>query len=125
MILWHCIVEYLSHHNTYKQIIVATLMEFIYFFPYKLMLYQMHYLIIHSCFLYILDRNNNKIVCPKDQKITYEILESYYFLTKLDQMSKSWKNCAADELETTTKFDWLKNWVPDCSAQDRISTKTF
>ena len=130
MILWHCIVEYLSHHNTYKQIIVATLMEFIYFFPYKLMLYQMHYLIIHSCFLYIFNVPWTKIITKLfARKIRKLLMKSWnrtmYFLTKLDQMSKSWKNCAADELETTTKFDWLKNWVPDCSAQDRISTKPF
>ena len=29
MTLLHCIVEYLSHHSTYKQISVATLGEFI------------------------------------------------------------------------------------------------
>ena len=52
-------------------------------------------------------------------------LESF-ILSKLDhQMSKYWKRIAAHELETTSKFDILKNWVPDCSAQDRISAKSF
>ena len=47
-------------------------------------------------------------------------------ISKLDyQMSKSWKKSAAHELETTSKFDLLKNWVPDCSAQGRISAKSF
>ena len=47
-------------------------------------------------------------------------------LSKLNhQMSKSWKEIAAHELETSTKFDRLKNWVPDCSAQDMISEKSF
>ena len=41
------------------------------------------------------------------------------------QMSKSWKKSAAHELEITSKFDKLKNWVPDCSAQGRISAKSF
>ena len=46
-------------------------------------------------------------------------------ISKLDyQMSKSWKKSAAHELETTSKFDKLKNWVPDSSAQDRILVKT-
>ena len=40
-------------------------------------------------------------------------------------MSKSWKGIATHELETTNKFVKLKNWVPDCSAQDRISAKSF
>ena len=30
-----------------------------------------------------------------------------------------------NELQTTSKFDLLKNWVPDCSAQDKISAKSF
>ena len=30
---------------------------------------------------------------------------------------------AAHELETNSKFDRLKNWVPDCSAHDRISAE--
>ena len=40
-------------------------------------------------------------------------------------MSKNWKHKAADELETTNKFDVLKIGIPDFSAQDRISTKKF
>ena len=40
-------------------------------------------------------------------------------------MSKSWKHWAADELETTNKFDILKIGVPDFSAQYRISIITF
>ena len=47
-----------------------------------------------------------------------------FILSKLDhQMSKSWKQIAAHELGTTSKFDLLKNWVPDCSAQGRNLTK--
>ena len=47
-----------------------------------------------------------------------------FILYKLDhQMSKSLKGIAAHELEFSNKFDKLKNWVPDCSAQDRISAK--
>ena len=42
-----------------------------------------------------------------------------FILSKLDrQMSKYWKRIAAHELETTSKFDLLKNWVPDSSGQD-------
>ena len=42
-----------------------------------------------------------------------------FFVFKFDyQKSKSWKEIAAHELETTNKFDKLKNWVPDCSGQD-------
>ena len=49
-----------------------------------------------------------------------------FILSKLDhQMSKSWKRIAAHELQTSSKFDLLKNWVPDCSAQDRISAKFY
>ena len=49
-----------------------------------------------------------------------------FILSKLDhQMSKSWKGIAAHVFEISTKFDRLKNWVPDCSAQDRISEKGF
>ena len=45
-----------------------------------------------------------------------------FIISKLDhQMSKSWKRIVAHELQTTSRFDLLKNWVPDCSAQDRIS----
>ena len=97
MILSHCIVEYLSHHNTYKQIIVATLMEFIYFFPYKLMLYQtklyqMHYLIIHSCFLYIFNVPWTKII-PKlfARKIRKLLMKSWnrtIFLPNLTRCQK-------------------------------------
>ena len=35
-----------------------------------------------------------------------------FILSKLDhQMSNNWKRIAAHELETTSKFDLLKNWV--------------
>ena len=58
----------------------------------------------------------------KMEKGYFFIAQKSFIISKLDhQMSKTWKNCAADELQTTTKFDRLKNWVPD-SAQDRIST---
>ena len=37
----------------------------------------------------------------------------------------SWKRIVAHELQTTSRIDLLKNWVPDCSAQDRISAKSL
>ena len=49
-----------------------------------------------------------------------------FILYKLDhQMSKSLKGIAAHELEFSNKFDKLKNWVPDSSAQDRNLTNSF
>ena len=38
-------------------------------------------------------------------------------------MSKNWKHWAADELETTNKFDILKIAVPDFSTQDFLDSK--
>ena len=65
-------------------------------------------------------------ISPKRKNASLEMALKSFILSKLDhQMSKSWKRIAAHELETTSKFDLLKNWVPDCSAQDRIWTKTF
>jgi hypothetical protein len=51
-----------------------------------------------------------------------ETEKSYFFIclksfiiSKLDQqMSKSWKHCGARQTQTISKFDRLKNWVPDC-----------
>ena len=49
-----------------------------------------------------------------------------FIISKIDyQMSKSWKQIVVHAFETTNKYDKLKNWVPDCSAQDRISKKSF
>ena len=62
----------------------------------------------------------------KRKTASLEMALKSFILSKLEhQMSKSWKKSAAHELETTSKFDLLKNWVPDCSAQDRISAKSF
>ena len=61
-------------------------------------------------------------ISPKRKNAILEMALKSFILSKLDhQMSKSWKRIAAHELETTSKFDLLKNWVPDCSAQGRIS----
>ena len=65
-------------------------------------------------------------ISPKRKNASLEMALKSFILSKLDhQMSKSWKWIAAHELETTSKFDLLKNWVPDCSAQGRISAKSF
>ena len=62
----------------------------------------------------------------KRKNTILEMASKSLILSKLDhQMSKSWKRIAAHELETTSKFDLLKNWVPDCSAQDRNLTKSY
>ena len=65
-------------------------------------------------------------ISPKRKNASLEMALKSFILSKLDlQMSKSWKRIAAHELETTSKFDLLKNWVPDCSAQGRILAKSF
>ena len=62
----------------------------------------------------------------KRKNAILEMALKSFILSKLDhQMSKSWKRIAAHELQTSSRFDLLKNWVPDCSAQDRISRKSF
>ena len=66
------------------------------------------------------------IISPKRKNTILEMALKSFILSKLDhQMSKSWKRIVAHELQTTSKFDLLKNWVPDCSAQGRISAKSF
>ena len=66
------------------------------------------------------------IISPKRKNTILEMALKSFILSKLDhQMSKSWKRIVAHELQTTSRFDLLKNWVPDCSAQDRISAKSF
>ena len=63
-------------------------------------------------------------ISPKRKNASLEMALKSFILSRLDnQMSKRWKQIAAHELETTSKFDLLKNWVPDCSAQERISKK--
>ena len=66
-------------------------------------------------------------ISPKWKKTILEMSLESSIMSKIDhQISKSWKQSAAHELETTTSnFDRLKNWVPDCSAQDRILAKVF
>ena len=65
-------------------------------------------------------------ISPKRKKTVLEMVLKSFILSKLDhEMSKSWKEIVAHELETTSKFDLLKNWVLDCSAQDSISAKSF
>ena len=47
-------------------------------------------------------------------------------LTKLDQqISIIWIEVAGPLLQPTSRFDILKNWVTDCSAQDRNLTKSY
>ena len=66
------------------------------------------------------------IISPKRKNTILEMALKSFILSKLDhQMSKSWKRIVAHELQTTSKFDLLKNWVSDCSAQDRLSAKRF
>ena len=68
-------------------------------------------------------QNNDLFISPKRKETLFW---KSFILSKLDhQMSKSWKRIVAHELQTTSKFDLLKNWVPDCSAQDRISAKSL
>ena len=63
---------------------------------------------------------------PKRKKAILEMALKSFNISKLDhQMSKRWKQIAAHAFETITKFDRMKNWVPDCWAQDRISAKTI
>ena len=52
-------------------------------------------------------------------------LKIIYFIQTWPSDVKILKTDAAHELETTSKFDLLKNWVPDCSAQDRNLTKSY
>ena len=71
-------------------------------------------------------QNNDVFISPKRKKPILEMALKSFNISKVDhQMSKSWKQSAAHELKTTSKLDRLKNWVPDCSAQGRISAKTF
>ena len=57
------------------------------------------------------------IISPKRKIAVLEMALKSSNISKLDhQMSKSWKKIAAHELEITSKFDLLENWVPDCSA---------
>ena len=71
-------------------------------------------------------QNNDLFISPKRKNTILEMALKSFILSKLDhQMSKSWKQIVAHELQTTSKFDLLKNWVPDCSAQDKISAKSF
>ena len=66
------------------------------------------------------------IISPKRKNTILEMALKSLILSRLGhETSKSWKRIAAYELETTSKFDHLKNWVPDCSAQGRISAKSF
>ena len=51
-------------------------------------------------------------------------LKSFTLSKLVHQMSKSWKRSVTYELQTTSKFDPLKNWVHDCSAQGRKSFLT-
>ena len=70
--------------------------------------------------------NNNFFITPKWKKAFLEMALKSFNISKLDhQMSKRWKQIAAHAFETITKFDRMKNWVPDCWAQDRISAKTI
>ena len=72
------------------------------------------------------NENNDSFTSPKRKKTNLEMALKSFNISILDhQMSKSWKQIAAQELETTSKFDLLKNWVPDCSAQGTISAKSF
>ena len=70
---------------------------------------------------------NFTYISPKRKKATLEMAYKSIIISKLDdQMSKSWKQIAAHTFETSiTKFDMLKNWLPDCSAQDRIQNPDF
>ena len=69
---------------------------------------------------------NDLFISPERKNTALEMALKSFILSRLDhQMSISWKRIAAHELETTSKFDLLKNWVPDCSAQGRISAKSF
>ena len=71
-------------------------------------------------------QNHDLFISPKRKNAVLEMSLKSFIMSKLDQqMSKSWKQSAAHKLETTSKLDLLKNWVPDFSAQDRILTKTF
>ena len=63
---------------------------------------------------------------PKWNNAIIEMALKSFILSNVDhQKSKSWKQIAAHAYETITKFDRLKNWLLDCSAKDRISSKTF
>ena len=65
------------------------------------------------------------IISPKRKNTILEMALKSLILSKLDhQMSKSWKRIVAHAFETTNKFDKLKNWVPDCSAQNMSSRCT-
>ena len=60
------------------------------------------------------------------KKTILEMAFKSFIISKLDhQMLKSWKRIARHVFETISKFDRLKNWAPDCSAQDMFQKKLF
>ena len=72
-----------------------------------------------------LDKIDNFGEINKSLFWVFWILKSF-ILSKLDHyISKSWKRIVAHAFETNTKFGRLENWVPDCSAEDRILAKRF
>ena len=70
-------------------------------------------------------QNHDFFISPKRKKTILEMALKSFDTSKLNyQMSNSWKKSAAHKLESTSKFDLLKNWVHDCSAQGRIWAKS-
>ena len=65
-------------------------------------------------------------ISPKRKITILEMSLKSSIMSKLDhQMSIILIEFAGPKLQPISRFDLLKNWVPDCSAQDRISEKVF
>ena len=59
--------------------------------------------------------------------IKYSVFQKVKFTSSFEFVCGNPFSTFWHQLQTTyySKFDLLKNWVPDCSAQDRISAKSF
>ena len=65
-------------------------------------------------------------ISPKWKITVLEMSLKSSIMSKLDhQMSIILIEFAGPKLQHSSRFDLLKNWVPDCSAQDRNLTKSY
>ena len=88
---------------------------------------QIYVAISPSSKLFILHESNIEKLAQWDVGSWYGIKKEYIkiFSSLSPQDVKTFNWIAGPLLETISKFDRLKNWVPDCSAQDRNSMKRF
>ena len=58
-------------------------------------------------------------ISPKRKITILKMALISFIISKLEhRMSRSWKQITWHVFETINKFDRMKSWVPDCSAQD-------